>query len=296
MTKKFDVFGIGQCSHDYIGIIKGFPKQDEKCEFSDLVIQGGGPVATGLVALQRWGLRCAFSGVVGDDSFGQKILEDLRHEHIDLSGVQVRPDSVSQFAFSVAEPDTGRRTLFWRGPTGKPLDSSEIDTGLLRNSRFLFTDGYFPDAAISACKVADRDGIPVIVDAGSMRPALLDILPLSDYFIASEAFARDYMPGTPIEDICKALCAAGPALSAITLGSKGHAAVYNGDYFEEPAYKIKVVDTTGCGDVFHAGFIYGLLKSWPIHRALRFAAWSAAMVGRFAGGRTGIPDPADWPG
>ena len=67
------VFGLGQCSLDYIGKVDVYPPPDVKCEFSDMVIQGGGPVATALVALSRWGVSCAFAGVVGDDMFGTMI-------------------------------------------------------------------------------------------------------------------------------------------------------------------------------------------------------------------------------
>jgi len=73
--KVFDVFGLGQCSLDYIGRLGAYPPPGVKTEFSDLTVQGGGPVATALVALSRWGLRCAFSGVVGDDAFGRVILK-----------------------------------------------------------------------------------------------------------------------------------------------------------------------------------------------------------------------------
>ena len=64
------VWGLGQCCLDYIGKIVSYPPPDTKCEFSDMVIQGGGPVATALVALSRWGVPCAFAGVIGDDQFG----------------------------------------------------------------------------------------------------------------------------------------------------------------------------------------------------------------------------------
>jgi len=74
MTERtFQVYGLGQCTLDYIGKIDAYPPPDVKCEFSDMVIQGGGPVATALVALARWGLSCAFAGVLGDDLFAAMI-------------------------------------------------------------------------------------------------------------------------------------------------------------------------------------------------------------------------------
>jgi len=293
--KKFDVFGIGQCALDYIGVIKKFPDSDEKCEFHNLVIQGGGPVATALVALQRWGFRCAFGGIVGDDDFGREILRDLKHEQVDISGVIVRPAGASQFAFSLAEPDTGNRTIFWRRPTGDPLQIKEISMERLASSKLVLTDGIFPEATIALCKIARKKGVKIVVDAGSLRPGMTNILHFSDYFIASETFARAYMPGASMEEVCRALSDCGPVLSAVTMGKRGYTAFYKNTLLQEPAYTTEVMDTTGCGDIFHAGFIYGLLHSWRIERALQFAAWAAAMVSRYPGGRTGIPDPDDWP-
>jgi len=294
--KTFDVYGIGQCALDYIGLIGGFPDPDTKCEFTELLVQGGGPVATALVALQRWGLNCAFCGVAGDDEFGHLIIRDLEHEGINISGLQIRPESVSQFAFSLAEPETGRRTIFWRRPSGAPLRPDEADPKMILMARSVLTDGLFPEATLAACGTAREAGIPVVVDAGSLRPGMQEIMKLSDYFIASENFTRAFMPGEPVHAVCRAIAGHGPKLAVVTLGERGYAAFFNGKFIAEPAFPVKAVDTTGCGDIFHAGFVYGLLNSWRPERSLKFAAWAAAMVSRLPGGRTGIPDAGEWTG
>jgi sulfofructose kinase len=294
--KSVNVVGIGQCALDYIGLIGTYPDPDTKCEFTGLLVQGGGPVATALVALQRWGVSCAFCGVAGDDEFGNLIIRDLEQEGINLSGMQIRKESVSQFAFSLAEPETGRRTIYWRRPSGAPLRPDEIDPELIRGARCLITDGLFPEAALAACETARNTGIPIVVDAGSPRPGMTEIMKLSNYFIASENFAGAFMPGKSIQSVCRNIAGQGPELAAVTLGEKGYAAYLNNKFIEEPAVQVKAVDTTGCGDIFHAGFVYGLLNAWQPERSLKFAAWAAAMVSRFAGGRTGIPDARDWTG
>ena len=113
MRDRFpEVYGLGQCSLDYIGKIERYPPADSKCEFTGMVVQGGGPVATALAALSRWGLRCTFAGVIGDDLFGDQIRAGLEAEGIDLRGLWVRKGLKSQFAFIAAEPGLGRRTIF----------------------------------------------------------------------------------------------------------------------------------------------------------------------------------------
>ena len=292
-TKRasIEVFGIGQCSLDYIGKIQAYPPADRKCEFTDMVIQGGGPVATALVALARWGVSCAFAGVLGDDLFGRMIKESLEAEGIDTLGVRVRMGTESQFAFIAAEPGLGRRTIFWRRPTGPPLTPEELDIRRIERAKILHTDGRFIDASLNACKAARGAGVPVVVDADSFHEGLVDMARVSDYFIASENFSAAFLGKENPREACYRIADLGPRVAGVTLGPRGYIALAEGRLIEKPAYRVDPVDTTGCGDVFHSGFIYGLLQGWEYDKCLDFAAWAAALVSLKMGGRSGIPTP-----
>lgn len=292
--RTFQVFGLGQCSLDYIGKVDTYPPPDVKCEFSDLVIQGGGPVATALVALAKWGISCAFTGVLGDDLFGTMIKASLDDEGIDTCGILVRKGFDSQFAFIVAEHGVGRRTIFWRRPSGPAPSPKEIDYDILRKVKVLHTDGLFVEASLAACKVAKEAGVRVVVDAGSLRDGMLDLAEASDYFIASETFATALIGEHEPLDACYKLAEFGPRVVGVTLGPRGYVALDRGRVIKRSAYPVKAVDTTGCGDVFHAGFIYGVLHGWNADKCLNLAAWSAAMVSLKLGGRAGIPFLEDW--
>ena len=288
-NNSFDVYGLGQCSLDYIGKIDTYPPSDVKCEFSDLVIQGGGPVATALVALSRWGVSCAFAGVLGDDSFGTMIKASLDAEGIDTSGVLIRKGFDSQFAFIVAEPENGRRTIFWRRPTGQPTSPEEIDHTIIREVKVLHTDGLFAEASLAACKVAREAGVQIVVDAGSLREGMLDLARVSDYYLASQSFAQALVGDDRPLEACHRLAELGPRVVGVTLGPKGYVALDRGRVIERPAYPVEAVDTTGCGDVFHGGFTYGLIRGWDVDKSLEFSAWAAAMVSLKLGGRASIP-------
>jgi ribokinase len=294
MTTAFEVFGLGQCCLDYIGKVESYPPADVKCEFSDLTIQGGGPVATALVALARWGVSCTFAGVVGDDTFGSLIKDSLKHEGIDISGLLTRRGFESQFAFIVAEPGVGRRTIFWRRPTGSPPGPEEIDFDLLRRAKILHTDGLFTESSLAACKVAKEAGLQVVVDAGSLREGMLELARLSDCFLASETFARELVGEDEPLEACTRLAELGPRLVGVTLGAKGYVAMAGETIIKRPAYGVDPVDTTGCGDIFHGGFTYGLSQGWEVEKSLDFGAWAAAMVSLRLGGRAGIPLVEDW--
>jgi ribokinase len=294
--ESIDVFGLGQCCLDYVARVESYPPPDAKCEFSEMVIQGGGPVATALVALSRWGVPCAFSGVAGDDSFGAMIKRSLDEEGIITQGLIVRAGCGSQFAFIVAEPGVGRRTVFWRRPTGSAPKPDEIDLALLREAKAFHTDGLFIDASLAAAREAKRAGVAVVVDAGSLREGMLDLARESDYFIASEKFARELVGDESPGDACRRLMELGPRVAGVTLGAKGYIASFAGGVIERSAYEADAVDTTGCGDVFHAGVTYGVVREWPVEKSLDFAAWAAARVSTRLGGREGIPPREGYPG
>jgi ribokinase len=289
VKRKFEVYGLGQCCLDYLGKVAHYPPADTKLEFSDMVVQGGGPVATALVALARWGVSCAFAGVLGDDLFGPMIRASLEDEKVDTRALLVRSGFDSQFAFIVAEPGTGRRTIFWRRPTGPPPSPEEIDFGAIRNAKVFHTDGIFPEATLAACKAAKEAGVKVVVDAGSSREGMLDIARVSDYFLVSETFAEALVGENKPLDACFMLAQLGPQVVGVTLGAKGYVAVEGDRVIQRPAYPADAVDTTGCGDVFHAGVIYGLLEGWSVDKSLDFAAWAGAQVSLRLGGRAGIP-------
>ena len=286
---SIQVFGLGQCSLDYIGRVEDYPPPDRKCEFSDLVIQGGGPVATALVALARWGIFCAFAGVRGEDGFGTLIQSSLDEEGIDTRGLVVRKGYASQFAFIAAEPGKGRRTIFWRRPTGPPLAPQEIDLSMIERAQIFHTDGRLVEASLAAGRAARKAGVRVVADADTFHEGLVELARLSDYFIASEHFAAAFLQKNDPMEACRRIAELGPRVAGVTLGGKGYVAWAEGRMIVRPAYSVEAVDTTGCGDVFHAGFIYGLIRGWDYEKCFDFAAWAASRVSLRLGGRTGIP-------
>jgi ribokinase len=253
-------------------------------------------VATALVALARWGHRCRFAGIIGDDETGARIRDSLAAERLDLGGLVVREGSASQLAFIVAEPETGRRTIFWRRPTGAPLGPAEADLQAVERARVVHTDGLFPEASLAAARAGRRAGRYVVVDAGTLRDGMLELASEADAFIASQRFACALVGGEDPREACRRLAALGPKLVCVTLGAAGHLALADGRWIQGAAYPVAARDTTGCGDVFHAGYVHGLLAGWGPEARLDFGAFAAARVATRLGGRAGIPRPSEWPG
>ena len=287
---NYDVVGLGQCCIDYLGAVEHYPDVDEKEEVSNLTVQGGGPVATAMVTLSRLGASTAFIGKISDDYFGDLIKDGLTSEFVNIDHIIVEKGKSSQFAFIVIEKETAKRTVLWSRATVTPLRSEEINRGVINTAKILLLDGLEKEGSMAAAECAREAGVTIVVDAGSMREGALALVNLSDYFIASEDFARQFSHDNDPKAAAMELLGLGAKTVIITLGEKGSICVSPESYFYQPAFKVKAVDTTGCGDVFHGAFISGLLRKWDLRETIRFASAAAALKCREIGGRTAIPD------
>ena len=287
------VVGIGQCALDNLFIIDSFPVPDTKKEVLEWTIAGGGPVATALVALSRVGVECDFHGITGDDEAGAKIRKSLLTENVNIDGLISRPGAVSQVAFIAIEKESGKRTIFWKRPSADPLTPDELPDNFLDVADFLHIDGLMHEASIHAVKKARKKNIPVMLDAGRMRKGMTELIHMCDYVVGSEEFAKEFSGNTngfEPEKVIKQMAKFGAKAVTITLGEKGSITLSDNKIFTTPAFTVDVVDTTGAGDVFHGGYIYGLMQKWDIMEAVRFASALAALKCKKLGGRAGIPD------
>lgn len=283
------VTGLGQCSLDYLAVVDAYPSVDTKKEVNEWHEQGGGPVATALVALSRLGISCRFYGIIGSDDAGEKIRQSLINEGIDVGGIIERQGTTSQVAFITIERRTARRTIFWRRPSGEPFRQEELGEDFLKGSDFLLLDGLMESISFYAAERARALKIPVMLDAGRVRPSMLEIARISDYVVASQELARDLRWDLSHNTLqrereklrCRAL--------TITSGAQGSITASKNKVFHVPAFKVEAVDTTGAGDVFHGGYIYGLLQGWDLKDTVTFASALAAMKCTKIGGRSGIP-------
>ncbi|MBE9503563.1 MAG: sugar kinase [Proteobacteria bacterium] len=284
-----NVVGVGQCAWDYLTISNNYPEENSKQELKSWDEQGGGPVATALVALARLDVKCRFYGITGDDDAGNKIRDSLVHQGIDVSSLRVREGSFSQSAFIIIGEKDGKRTIFWRRPTGNELTQKELGEDFLTGSCFLLLDGLMKDVSFFAAQTAKRLNIPVMLDAGRLREGMIELARNCDYIVGSEKFAVDLGWRDNRDEFKNTLKNLGLGHTTITLGERGSFTFLKDEIIHVPAFNVKTVDTTGAGDVFHGGYIYGILKGWPIKKTLLFASAMAALKCLKIGGRAGIP-------
>ncbi len=290
MKKIADVVGLGYCTLDYLTLVNQYPEIDAKEEVIDFLEDGGGPTATALATLARFGIPTSFIGKVGSDARGELIVQQLRQEGVDLSNFLVEENKVSPLSLIVIDKRSGKRTIIYTKGNVNKIQPGEVTCDMLRDAKILHIDGHQTEASIPACQWAKERNIKVVFDAGSVRPGMEELLRLSDYVVASRTFALDFTSAKTIEEAAERLFAAAGNTVVVTNGEKGGSCISKGSSFHYSAYQVETVDTTGAGDVFHGAFDYGLLQDWSLEKTVRFASIVAGLKCRKMGGRTGIPE------
>ncbi len=286
-SSKVDVVGVGLNASDTLIPVAHYPARGSKVEFRSAQVLPGGQVATAMVACQQWGLRARYVGKVGDDGAAAVHRAEFARRGVEAH-LFTAPGCPSQQAFILVD-DFGERTVLWKRDERLTLRPEELRREWIVNSRALHVDGHDTAAASVAAGWARAAGVPVIADLDELYTGVETLLKNVDYLITS----RD-IPGRLMEehDLKKSLPALrdrfGCRLTAATLGEQGVLAWDGTQFAYAAAYCIDVVDTTGAGDIFHAGFIYGLLQGWPLQRQLEFACAAAALNCTAVGARGGI--------
>lgn len=286
----FDVVGIGLNAIDYLCCIPRYPVPGEKLRMTGFSRQGGGQVATALVALSRWGLRTMYVGNVGEDEHGLLSLSLLREEGIDVSRAKTIPGAASQFAVILVQEDSGERTILWERDSRIRIRPEDVPVEEIRRSRSVLLDGHDIPASVASARAAREAGVPVVLDAEKVQEGTEELLGLCDHIVAASSFLAHLLPGAaPAEGIREIFRRASARSVTVTLGGDGALGFDGREVFRVHGIGVQAVDTTGAGDVFHAGFLFALLAKRPFPAVLAFGNAAAALSCRKVGGREGIP-------
>jgi sulfofructose kinase len=286
-SPKVDVVGVGLNATDTLIPLPQYPASGTKVAFHSANVLPGGQTASAMVACQQWGLKTRYVGKVGDD--GAAALHRAEFARLGVEAHLFTADGCpSQQAFILVD-DTGERTVLWKRDERLALKPDELQREWITSARALHVDGHDTAAAAVAASWAREADIPVVADLDELYPGVESLLKNLDYLIAS----RDIPVRLTREpDLRKSLPRLrdqyGFRLTAATLGHEGVLAWDGERLHYAPAYQVHVVDTTGAGDIFHAGFIYALLQGWPLARQLDFACAAAALNCTGVGARGGI--------
>ena len=286
--KPFEVVGMGLNSVDFLCVVPEFPTLNSKMRILQFSKQGGGQVATAMVALSRWGVKTKYVGKFGGDELGQFSSNSLQQEGVEVSSGTSEPNTPNQFGMIIVDGLSGERTILWDRDERLMYREGELQKKDVCSGKLLHLDGHDIKAAIQCARWAKEEKIPTVIDLDKVEPLTSELIKEIDFVVTSGRFPALF---TGISDREKALTELQkqiPGFLCATLGHDGAVALVEGEFVYVKGFEVKAVDTTGAGDVFHAGFIYGLLQNWELLDILRFANAVAALKCRDLGGRRGI--------
>jgi ribokinase len=265
---------------------------DSKQAVPPIQLAGGGPGATAAVAMARLGDHVRLATVLGDDVGAAVQRQELTAAGVDLTPSVTVAGHPSPRAVILVAPAAETRTIYWSRGALPPRDPAQVDPDWLQGCDLLYCDGHDVPAALRLARAARQRGLPVVLDAGGVRPGSAELVATCTDVISSAGFAPRLTGAPGPVAALRALRALGPARVAMTFGAAGVLALGEHDDrpFHIPAFAVAVRDTTGAGDAFHAGYAHarGRGEDWPA--ALEFGAAVAACSCTGWGGRQGLPD------
>lgn len=287
--KKVDLVGVGLNATDTLIPLAQFPARGSKTEYTQSSILPGGQAATTVIACQTWGLNTRYVGKLGDDNAADLHRREFAHAGVDAKLITVA-DALSPQSLILVD-DGGERTVLCRRDERLLLQPADLRRDWITSARVVHIDGFETAAAIQAAQWAREAEIPVVADLDETYSGIEDLLACVDYLIVSRDFPERLTGERSLGQALRMIKQRfGCVITAATLGVDGVIAWDGKQLVSRPAYRVPVADTTGAGDIFHAGFIYGLVQNWPLERRLDFACAAAALNCTRTGARGGIGD------
>ncbi len=291
------ILGIGDPCMDFLVSAPELPSGDKAMPLLQYGWQGGGKVATAMAAAGRLGGNVSLIGGVGSDDFGKFCIADLKRHNVNTDGIFIDEGTGTEFCVCISEPVNMTRALIYRRGGARNIAVEDFDDDAFRKADIVhlpyLTSHEVPhmdDVMIEACRKAHENHAIVSVD--------MDFVPVNDndyrnadIIEASEVFYKKrFGDSTDYEAACREMLDLGLKGIIFTLGPKGSVGMGTDEpFFFAEGYKVKVVDTTGAGDVFHGAFLYGLANDWSLSRSAQFANAVAAIKCTRLGGRVAIP-------
>jgi sugar/nucleoside kinase (ribokinase family) len=291
-TLQFDVLGFGVVAVDDLLYVERYPPVESKQRVLHRLRQCGGLTGTALVAAARLGAKCAYVGMLGEDALSREAIACFEQEGIDVSHRARNPEARPAHSTIIVEETNRTRTVFASldGPAGAAADWP--DEELIRAAKVILIDHHGLEGTLRAVRIAQESGVKVVADFERHPGGEFDvILGEVGHLVLSYSFAAKLTGKSEPDAIIEALWNGRREAVVLTCGGKG--CRYRGKEYDKPfslpAFPVEVVDTTGCGDVFHGAYAATLAWDLPLEERLRFASATAALKVQVRGGQAGCP-------
>ena len=289
----FDILGFGAVAVDDLIYVDEYPPAERKVRVRHRRRQCGGLTGTALVAAARLGSNCAYVGMLGNDELSQIVADGFAREGIDLAHCARSDDARPAHSTIIVDESRQTRTIFASldGPIG--AHPSEPDESLIRTAGVLLIDHHGLKGTLRAVKIGRAAGVPVVSDIERIpEPSFEALLDLVGHLIISERFAKELTGAENPAVAARSLWRNDREAVVVTCGDRGCwylDASTDCDAHHCPAFSIDVVDTTGCGDVFHGAYAAALAEGQELPDRVVLASATAALKATKRGGQAGIP-------
>lgn len=291
-NRKFDVVGFGTNAVDFLIQVPSYPKFDSKLELTEYTRSAGGEVATTVVGLARLGVKTAYAGRFGTDEAGNYGLQTLIDEGVNTNFAEQIAGARTQIAFIIIDERNGERTIIWKRDKQLSFAKEEVSDEIAKLGQILHFTPHDTEACTKLAKIARENKTLVSIDIDNVFEGIEELLPLVDIFISSAEFAENFTGINDKKEALKELKSRyNYKIAGMTLGETGSLMLCENEFIETKGYPVPngCKDTTGAGDAFRTGFLYGLLKNESVEMSARMANAVAALKCREIGARTALP-------
>ena len=288
------VMCLGHLTYDTTLQTDSYPDENEKYHLNGKIECGGGPAPNAGYLLRKWGEEVFVAGIVGNDYQGMNIKDEFEAIRVNTEYIDVGIDIHTDASYIIANTKNGSRTILTAKEETHPEYSLEIDEPF----DLIMLDGNEEDVAIKLLE-ANPDAISIL-DAGNLRDGTKKLAPLVKYLVCSHDYAEDftglkidYKNKKSIEKVYKKMKETYSNTLIITLEEAGCYTEIDGKGEIIPSIKVKPVDSTGAGDIFHGAFAYFITHDYSLKDALKYANITGALSTLKVGSRFSMPDLAD---
>lgn len=281
---------IGHAAYDITIPLEEYPKENTKNRVPELVECGGGPSSNGAYLLGKWGMDVTFAGIVGDDLYGKRIKEELESVHVNTKYLEMSKEHQTTSSFIIANKQIGSRTILTYRPSTMKMTPVELD---FIPDVILF-DGQ--EVELTKTYLKKYPNAISIIDAGRPTDEIIELAKMASYVVCSKEFAETvseiticYEKPETLVELFHKMESVFKGNIVVTLESKGCLYKDQGKVKMMPSIKVKALDSTGAGDIFHGAFTYGIANHYNYEDVIKLSNVAGAISVTKIGGRNSVP-------
>lgn len=281
---------IGHSTFDITLPMDNYPTENIKYRINNHIECGGGPASNGAYLLAKWGMETAIASVIGKDHYGDRIIEDFVNIGADIKYLEQNENINTTSSYIIANMSNGSRTVI----TSKKDSIKKLSKNIDEQYDLILIDGEHPETAKEV--LLKNPNAISIIDAGRLTEERKELCKMVTYVVCSHDFAEEFSGKktdikdfTTLVEIYNELKDYFKTNIIITLESNGSFTEIDGKYKIIPSIKVKALDSTGAGDIYHGAFAYFIGMNYPLEEAIKYASIAGAISVTRIGSRKSIP-------